>query len=389
MLIVGVLVLIAVIYGLTPSPIAVETAQVVRAPLRVTVEEEGETQVLERYVVSSPVAAFARRIDVEVGDLVEAGQVLVQLEPPRSPLLDARSRDEARARVAAARAGVEQAEEQVRSAEAVAARASEARARAERLAADESLTAQALEDAVADAQQAEAAVAAARAGAVSARAELAAAQAALAGSAAANANLGVQSVLTAPAAGRVLAIHRQSEGHVNPGEPILEVGDTQQLEVHVDVLSQDAVRIQPGTRIEIDQWGGEEVLEGTVQRVEPEAFTQVSSLGVEERRVTVVGGLTSPLGAWESLGSNYRVLARFIVWEGTNVLQVPTSALFRTEDGWAVFVIEAGEARRRDVSVGHQAGLRSQIIAGLEEGDRVIVHPANEIEDGVAVDGDG
>lgn len=385
MIVIGLLVLIAVIYGFLPSPVMVETAEVERGPLQVIVEEEGETQVVDRYVVSSPVAAYARRIDLEVGDVVQQGQPLVRLEPPRSPILDPRSRAEAEARVAAARAGVAQAEEQVRSAEAVARRAADERARAERLAEDESITPQALERAVTEAAQAEANVAAARAAATSAQAELTAAQAALQQVAPGNANLGVQSLLRAPAAGRVLAVHRTSEGHVNAGEPLVEVGDTERLEVHVDVLSQDAVRIASGTRVEIDQWGGGQVLEGMVHRVEPQGFTQVSSLGVEERRVTVVAGLTSPVGQWESLGSNYRVLARFVVWEGEDVLQVPTSALFRTDDGWGVFVVEGDVARRRDVTVGRQAGLRAQVLSGLEEGDLVIVHPANDIEDGISV----
>ena len=183
----------------------------------------------------------------------------------------------------------------------------------------------------------------------------------------------------------MLSIHRRSAGHVNPGEPILEVGDTQRMEVHVDVLSQDAVRISPGVRIEIDEWGGDRLLEAMVHRVEPQAFTRVSALGVEEQRVTVIAALTSPAEDWSMLGADYRVLARFIVWEDDDVLQVPTSALFRSADGWAVFVVEGGTARRRDVSIGQQAGLRTQILAGLEAGEHVIVHPANEIEDGVSV----
>lgn len=382
MIAIGIIIIGAVVYGFLPTAIPVETSEVVRAPLRVTVEEEGETNVRERYVVSSPVAAYARRIEVEAGDIVDAGQALVALEAPRSPILDPTSLEQAQARVTAARAGVEQAEEQVRSAETVAERAGSARRRAERLASDASITQDALEQAISDARQAEAAAAAARAARATARAELAAAQAAIERSAD---GTSVQTVLTAPAAGKVLAVHRRSAGHVNPGEPILEIGDTRRLEVHADVQSQDAVRIHPGTRIEVDQWGGDGVLEGVVKRVEPEASVHVSSLGVEERRVAIISELLSPGNVWESLGSNYRVLARFVIWEDADVLQVETSALFRMGDQWGVFVVEDGRATRRPVSVGHQSGLRSQILSGLSEGEVVIIHPANEIEDGVAV----
>lgn len=383
MIVFGVLVAGLIIYGLMPSPVSVDTAEVQRGSLRVIVEEEGETQVVDRYIVSAPVAAYARRIEVDAGDVVEPGQPLVSLEAPRSPIFDSRTSAEARARVAAAQAGVAGADQQVRAAEATARLARDELARAERLAADASITRQRLEQAMADAEQAEASLDAARATATTARAELSAAQAAL--DPLTSATAGIRSTLTAPAAGRVLSIHRRSAGHVNPGEPILEVGDTQRMEVHVDVLSQDAVRISPGVRIEIDEWGGDRLLEAMVHRVEPQAFTRVSALGVEEQRVTVIAALTSPAEDWSMLGADYRVLARFIVWEDDDVLQVPTSALFRSADGWAVFVVEGGTARRRDVSIGQQAGLRTQILAGLEAGEHVIVHPANEIEDGVSV----
>lgn len=385
LIVLGVLLVAFVVYGLLPTPISVETAEVRSGPLRVMVEDEGETRVVDRYEVSSPVAAYARRVEVEAGDYVESGQPLVSLEAPRAPILDPRTQAEAQARVASARAQVAQADEQVRSAEAAARLAREERARAERLAGDAAITQQQLDQAVMEGDRAEAALEAARAAATTARAELAAAQSTL-DQPSAGASLGVQSTLTAPAAGRVLTVHRRSAGHVNPAEPILEIGDTQQMEVQVDVLSQDAVRIAAGTRVEIDEWGGDRLLEGIVHRVEPQAFTRVSSLGVEEQRVTIVAGMTSPLEAWEQLGAGYRVLARFIVWEGSDVLQVPTSALFRTDDGWAAFVVEGDVARRRDVEVGQQAGLQAQILSGLQAGERVIVHPANEIEDGVAVD---
>lgn len=380
----GVLVLALVVYGFLPDPVPVQTATAERGPLRVIVEEEGETQVAERYAIASPVAAFVRRVTVEVGDVVRSGEPVVHLEPPREPILDPRTRAEATARVEAARAAAAQAAEQARAAAAAAEQAAEERRRTERLAADASATPQALEQATAEAEQAEANHAAARAAAAAARADLAAAQSTLRGTSG-DANLPVQSVLRAPADGRILAVHRRSEGPVGPGEPLVEVGDTERLEVHVDVLSQDAVRIQPGTRVLIDQWGGDVALEAVVDRVGPDGFTDVSSLGVEERRVPVVAFLTSPPAAWRGLGSGYRVLARFVVWEDAGVLQVPAGAVFRTEDGWAVFVIEGGRAERRPVRIGRQAGLAVQVLAGLEAGEAVIVHPDTALEEGVRV----
>ena len=382
----GVLVLAAVIYGFLPDPHPVQTATVQRGPLRVIIEEEGQTQVEERYEISSPVAAFARRIDLEVGDLVQAGQPIVQLEPPRSAILDPRTRAEAAARSDAARAALAQASEQAQAADAVADLATLEFSRIEQLQADGSATRQTLEQAAAEAEQAEANRLAARATVAAAQADLAAARSALQGGASGGSGMSVQDVLRAPAAGRVLAVHRRSEGHVNPGETLVEVGDTERLDVRIDVLSQEAVRIHPGTRVILDLWGGDVLLEAEVDRIEPDAFTDVSSLGVKERRVTVVANLVSSPQAWSNLGAGYRVLARFIVWEETNVLQIPTGAVFQTDEGQAVFVVENGRAIRRSVTLGQQGGLTVQILSGVTEGDVVIVHIDSEIEDGMRVE---
>jgi HlyD family secretion protein len=344
------------VFAFLPKPVPVRTTAVRRGPLQVTVEEEGRTEVADRYEITAPVSAFLRRITLEEGDVVRRGQPVASLEPPRSPLLDPRARTEASERVNAAAA--------------TARNSGAERDRVARLAADGASTRQALEQATSEATRA--------------AAELAAAEAALRRTELTPA-LAVRRVLAAPAGGRVLQVKRRSEGQVNPGETLLVIGDARKLEVHVDVLSEDAVRMRPGTRVVIEQWGGDQPLEAVVQRVEPQGFTKVSSLGVEEQRVNVVATITSPAEQWASLGSGYRVLARFVLWEAPSVLQVPASALFRLGGGWAAFTVEGGRARRRAIVVGHQAGLRTEVVSGLKEGDEVILHPGNGIGDGAVV----
>lgn len=379
----AIVVLVLVIYGFWPDAVEVQTVTVQRDSLQVVIEDEGRTDVKERYVVSSPVPAVARRIDLRAGAYVERGDVVVRLEPPPASILDVRSRVEARSRIEAAEAALAQARQEVEAAEAEADRARQEFERTEELAGEGSATQQALEQAVAEARRTAANLDAAEAGVVSARAELLSARAALEVDPALSAARPVREVLRAPAAGRILAVHRHSQGLVDPGQPLIEVGDTRVLEIRSPVLSQDAVRIAPGDRVLVDQWGGDTVLEAVVDRIEPQGETQISSLGVEEQRVTVVSSIVSPLTQWRQLGSGYRVLARFIVWAGADVLQVPSSALFSTEDGWAVFVLEGGTVRQRRVRVGQQAGLSAQILSGLEAGETVIVHPDNDLEDGV------
>ncbi len=188
-----------------------------------------------------------------------------------------------------------------------------------------------------------------------------------------------------PVTGSVLKIHHESEGAVNAGDPLIDIGDPSQLEVKVEVLSADAVNIRPGTSVLFERWGGDKPLTGKVTIVEPEAFTKVSSLGVEEQRVLVIADITSLPESWQRLGDEYRVEASFIVWEGDDVLQVPESALFRKDSGWAVFVMKDKKARLREVQVGHRNGLAAEIISGISEGETVIIYPDESIRDGVRV----
>lgn len=370
---IGIVIIAAIGYGFLPDAVHVETTTVKVDSLQVTIEEEGKTHVKKQYTISSPVAAVLQRIHLDEGDIVEAGDPLVRLQPPRSSMLDARSRAEAQARVEAAKASLEEVETRAE-------QAIKERKRVERLAEGGSATQRQLEQAQAEATQAIAARNAARA-------ELAAARAIVyQSSGESSTDRSGAYVLHAPTSGSVLAIHHKSAGYVNPGEPLLEVGNTDSLEVRVDVLSNDAVRIKPGMQVMIEQWGGDQPLNATVGRVERQGKEEISALGVEEQRVQVIAHLQSPHDKWSALGTGYRVLAKFIIWEKSDVLQVPTSALFQTEKGWAVFVVNDGEARQQMVKVGRQTGLSAQVLEGLSEGDTVIVHPGSAIENGVEVE---
>ncbi len=379
-------ILAALAWGFMPQPATVDTAQVTRGPLAVTVDEEGRTRVIDRFVISAPVAGFARRVELDVGDAVGGGGVLARLEPSPSEVLDPRTRAEAEARVDAARDTLEAAKSEAEAAEAQAEYARSENARLARLRERELVSADAAERAAAEARRAEAALRAARAAVRVAQHELAAARTALRYSAATAAGEPPEIVaLRAPVDGRVLEIHHESAGPVESGQPLLTMGDPRALEVEVDVLSEDAVRIEPGGRVVFERWGGDGELEGVVRTVEPFGFTKISALGVEEQRVLVIADFTSPPERWSRLGHGYRVEARFIVWEADDVLRVPASALFRYRDGRAVFAVEGGRARRRIVEIGHRNGLRAEVLDGLVEGETVIVHPGEEIEDGARV----
>lgn len=382
----GLVLLALLVWGFWPGPVLVESAVAVHAPLSVTVEEEGHTRVKDRFVISAPVAGYLQRSALKVGDAVSQGQTLALMEPLRPEVLDPRSRARAEAQVSAAQAAIKGAEQQVTAARAEAKFARSDHARKQELQGGSLVSQGELEQAATRSREADAQLRSAEFSVEVARYELQAAQTALQYSFGSDADVELETVaLQAPVASRVLQIHRESEGVVATGEPLLEIGDPAALEIAVDVLSADAVRIQPGSAVQLLRWGGPQALEAIVRTVEPTGFTRISALGVEEQRVWVIADLVSPRSDWEQLGDGYRVEAHFILWQEDKVLQVPASSLFRHENDWAIFTIENGKARLATVSTGHGNGLATQILDGIEAGVHVILHPDDRIADGVRV----
>ncbi len=371
-------------WALRPEALDVETAVASRGPLRVTLDEDGETRVHDRYLVSAPVAGRVLRVALEPGDPVQANVTpLATFRPMSAGLLDERTRSELQARVAAAQAALN------------GARADEARARAARDQAERehARARQLVEAGAVSREQVEAAELALttwrtnvdRAGAAvrAAEADLRLARASLMspGRDAGGATL----VLRAPVDGVVLRRLRESEAVVPQGEPILEIGDVSKLEVVADYLSTDAVRIQPGQRALITRWGGSEPIDGRVQRVEPAGFTKVSALGVEEQRVNVIVGLDDPGPALSRLGDRFRVEVRVVIWEAASVLKVPIGSLVRDGDGWFVFAVRDGRAVRTPVGIGQRNDAEAEIASGLEAGATVVAFPGSGLADGVRV----
>ncbi|HDH05038.1 MAG TPA: efflux RND transporter periplasmic adaptor subunit [Nitrospirae bacterium] len=379
-------IILAIAYGFMPKPAPVETAEVKRGYMRVAIEEEGRTRIMDRFIISAPVAGFARRIKLDAGDPVSKGQVITELEPLRSNILNPRTRAEAEARAAAAEASLRAAKENVYAAKASAGFAKKELDRLRQLSGDDLVTQEKLDEAETVIRRAEAAFRLSEFAVEVARHKKAAALTTLKYSAAGEpGEYAERVIIKAPVSGRVLRINHKSEGVVSMGQPLMEVGDPRALEVEADVLSADAVRIKPGTPVLFERWGGDELLKGRVRVVEPAGFTKISALGVEEQRVLVISDFVSPPEKWAELGDGYRVEASFILWEDDNVLQIPASALFRYEDGRAVFVFSNKRARMRKVRIGYRNGLSAQILSGLAGGDVVITHPDSSIKEGSRV----
>jgi HlyD family secretion protein len=375
---VSLVVLAFLVYALLPSPISVETAKVGRGVLRVTIDEEGEARAHDRYTVAAPVAGRMARVEWHDGDEVKKGEVLVSLH---SVPLGPREQAELTERIAAAVARQKEAQAALERARALHRQAQREKERVEGLAKRNLISPRETEAAAVselaaakDLEASECELRAAEAEVQIARAGLMATEPAPNGSRVMR--------LRAPVQGRILRILEKSERVVAAGAPLMILGDPAHLEVVVDVLSTDAVKILPGMPVLLEEWGGEKPLAARVRTVEPAAFTKVSALGIEEKRVNIVADFVDSAGP---LGDGFRVEAKIIIWEADSVLKVPSSALFRSGEGWSVFVVEGSRARLRPVEPGRRGGLETEILKGLEAGQTVISHPSNELSDGARV----
>lgn len=378
----ALVVLAVTAWAMRPVPVHVQTAAVVRGPLRVTVDEDGVTRVRERYAIAAPVGGRLLRVQLREGDAVAAGDVVARIA---AAPLDARTVRQGQAGVAAAEAVWREAAAALAAREAELAQVRRETRRMRVLQDAGAVSRQTLEEAETAERVGARAVAAAAARVRAAAADVEAARAGLSGADPAAATEETITEVRSPVGGRVFRVAQESETPVSPGAPLVELGDAAALEVLVDVLSTDAVRVRPGMPVVVVEWGGAGVLEGRVRTVSPSAFTRVSALGVEEQRVNVVADLLALPQA--PLGEGYRVEARIVTWEGRNVLKVPLSALFRHESGWAVFVAGAGRARLRPVTLAHRGASEAEVLGGLRGGESVILYPSDEIADGVRVRG--
>ena len=370
-----------IVVGLWPKPIPVELATVERAPLIVTVDEEGVTQVRHRYVVSSPVSGNLRRIVHKPGATVVAGEtILAVLQPAEGDILDMRSRAQAKAREQAAQSQVAQAGAQRARAAAALELATTEAARQRVLAADRLVSQQELDVAENRERTAGQENRAAEFALQVANFELEQARAVLMRTdPSANHDDAVMTI-TSPISGKVLRVFQESARIVTGGMPLIEVGNTENLEVRIEVLSRDGVAIAPGATVWLEQWGGAENLEARVRLVEPAAFTKISALGVEEQRVNVLADLITPPEDRLSLGDGYRVEARIERSRLDNTLQTSAGALFQQDDQWWCFVLKSGRAEMRPIEIGLSNGVQTQIVKGLDVSEQVILYPGDRIE---------
>jgi HlyD family secretion protein len=381
--------IVAVVYAFLPKPVAVDLVAVTRGPLEITVDEEGKTRIRERYVVSAPLAGRLRRIELDPGDAVKAGQTLLAVIEPGDPaLLDARSLAEAEARVKAARASVQQADSNLERCRAALEFSQNEHRRARQLAELKNISIHERENAELSVRTRSEDLKSAEFSRQIAQFELEQAEAALLRSRPDNAESSVEAPkidIRSPIDGRVLHVKEENAGIVMAGTGLIELGDPSNLEIVIDVLSSDAVNIHPGTPVRLEHWGGQRPLMARVRLVEPAAFTKVSALGVEEQRVNVVADLDDPPEQRTSLGDGYRVEARIIVWQRDEVLRVPSGALFRQGNDWVVFRMVSNRAVVTPVKIGRTNALDAEVLEGLREGDRVVAHPSDKVVGGVRI----
>jgi len=369
----GIAVLLALAFR--PAALDVDIAAVQRGALQETLEQEGKTRMHDSFVLASPVAGRLKRIELHAGDPVKVGEIVATIDPVP---LEPQQRAALEARLQTAQELEREAAARVQRAEADSSQAKADLERATKLAAEGVIAREALEKAQTADKTANKELDAALFKSKAAASQVEEAKAALLATAAQD-PAGIKTVyLRSPVPGRILRLIEQSERVVGQGTPVVSIGYTPRLEIVADYLTTDAVKISPGMPALIEEWGGSKPIVARVRLVEPGAFTKISALGVEEQRVNVVLDFVS---APEQLGDAYRVEVRVITWQSPSVLKVSLSALFRRGDDWNVFIAETDRASRRNVKIGHRSDLEAEVLDGLREGERVIVHPGNELTD--------
>jgi HlyD family secretion protein len=372
-------------FAFRPQPIAVDVAKVVRDRMQVTVRDEGRTRVRNEYIVSAPVSGRLLRIDYKPGAVMTAGDTVARILPGAPAFLDARAHAEARAGVNSAAAALAAAQAEFERAEAQARFARTELERVTELHARELISVDAYDRARLELRVSESALATARERARMREAQLEAARIRLTQPGGADGNGAIVDVI-APVSGSVLRVAQESESVISAGAEVVSLGDPDDLEVVVEMLSTDAVQVRPGAEVIIENWGRENnPLRGRVRLVEPYGFLKISALGVEEQRVNVIVDFAGPPSEWSSLAHGYRVEAAIVTWEADDVVQAPVASLFRSGGRWAVFRVADGRAGLTPVEVGRDNGRNAQVVSGLEAGDTVILYPGETLADGVRV----
>jgi len=381
-------ILAGLVYAFWPRAVSVDVAAVTQGPLMVTVDEEGETRVRDVFVLSAPVDGRVLRIENHVGDSVSANETVVaRIQPIDPTFLDVRTEAQAQAAIRAAEAALAMAAADVERADADLAFAETELERTERLRKAGTVSQRALEDAQRTYRTRKAARDTALAAKAMRQSELERARAQLLSPGDPKLRESTCDCVDvrSPVDGRILRVFRESEGVVRAGEPLIEIGDPAKLEIVADFLSADAVKVEPGQRVLIEEWGGEGALEGRVRLIEPYGFTKVSALGIEEQRVNVRIDIAEPTEKWARLGHGYRVEVRVVLWSKDAVLKAPLTALFRDGGKWSVFAVHGGRSRLQSIEIGRRNGLEAEILGGLVASDRIVLHPGSRVADGTRI----
>ena len=393
-LIAAAIIAAAMAWAFWPRALMVDMANVARAAMITTINEEGKTRVRNAYVVSTPVAGRLLRIEVVSGDEVEGGKsVIARMLPSNPSALDIRTREQARAAVTAAEAAVRVARADLNKAKADAELAQLDLNRKRTLNKSGIESQAAVERAQQTWRAANASLEQAKAGISMRQADLANSRARLIDFSETTNHERIENIaqqdaipLLAPISGRILRVLQESETTLPAGKAIIEIGDiSNDLEIVTELLSTDAVRVAEGNRVIIKNWGGEDDLNGAVERVDPWGFTKFSALGVEEQRVSAVIKFTDPPDQRLSLGHGFRVETRIVTWEDGDALIVPSSALFRHNGDWASYLVEDGRALLKTIEIGHNNGVQAEVLGGLETGNRVVLFPGSGLSDGIRV----
>ncbi|MDD3168517.1 MAG: efflux RND transporter periplasmic adaptor subunit [Eubacteriales bacterium] len=188
--------------------------------------------------------------------------------------------------------------------------------------------------------------------------------------------------VTAPVEGVLTGVFVKEGESVAAGTPLFEISNLDDIYVKTDVIAEDADLIHEGDPVRIyNEDAGFFDENGTVRKIHLKAENKMSDLGVNQKRVTV----EISFGEKETvrLGSNMDI--EITIEQKKGVLRVSDLAVFEKEGKNCVYVIEGSKAVLREVETGLEGEDYLEVIAGLSDGDLVILSPNDDISEGVRI----
>lgn len=188
--------------------------------------------------------------------------------------------------------------------------------------------------------------------------------------------------IASPIEGTIMLKNIEKGSYLQPGMQLFEIGSPDNHYIEADILVSDIANVNEGDKVLISHQNLGIELTGTVRKIHPQAFSKISDLGIEQKRIKVEIEIQ---GREANLRPGYDLDIKIVTEERDKTLIIPENALFQQENQYYVYVKENNRAVLREVQTGIESQKQVEIISGLMEGERLILSSDEELKDGAKI----